>query len=223
MGFLSRAHPLTTRAVWRGCHLPAAVSAARHDRLALLLTYEIEIATHGRPAYRRMLGVLAAPDRPPEPVDDPLAFATTETIADWTRDFAPWAGEARAASNALVWKIAEEDRNGFVVKHDTARRARLDRTRDWLRVRADLLCGPAEAPTGDLFGAPAPGPSWRYRTDPRTRLAAFATDPEVAAPRRRDANATLEMFGTLSAANGEPDAVVCRPLGLLMLVPADAV
>jgi hypothetical protein len=157
------------------------------------------------------------------PVDDPLVFAATEAAADWARDFAPWAGDARAVSDALAWQIAEEDRKTIVMKHEASRQARIDRTRDWLRVRADLLCGLAEPPTGDLFGAPAPGPSWRYQNDPRARLAAFATDPEVPAVRRREANATLEMWQTLSAANGEPGPVVCRPLGMLMLMPDDAV
>ena len=95
------------------------------------------------------------------------------------------------------------------------------RSRQWLRVKADLLCGTFVAPTGDLFGGTAAGPIWRFQEDPTDRLVSLATCPETSPSKRREANEALETFRSIEPANAMPGPIVCRPIGMLMMVPRD--
>ena len=95
------------------------------------------------------------------------------------------------------------------------------RHRQWLHVKADLLCGAFVAPTGDLFGASPSGPKWRFQADPVARLISLATCAETPQPKRREANEALEIFRTTELSDEMPGPIVSHPIGILMLVPQD--
>ncbi len=222
LAFLGRAHPLISRAVRHGCRLQGAVAAAGHDRLGLLLTFEIEIPVAGRVMFRRTIGVIAGPGAPPAVSDDYLSMAVSDARPAWPR-FRTWSGTARREAAALVSDIADQEYRKFAARHAASRTLRATRTQNWLRIRTNMLCGAFVPPTEDLFGGSERDPPWRHRDDPRERLAAYAIDPEVQAARRRQANEVLDIARTLDAEESEPGAVQCRPIGMLMLIPNDAV
>lgn len=215
---LNRSHPLVVRALPLNTWTGGITAAARHDRIALLLTFLAEITAGGRVIARRLIAILTRPDRPPIEISDPLAFATTETTASWSRDFAAWAPAARQAAETMAQTIAAAEHASVLAHHAIAATARRRHLDQWLSHRATLLTGRVTAATGDLFASPAPT-TWRAQPDPRPRLIGFATDPETPAGPRREANDTLETHQALLAAITPPDPVQCRPIGLLMLVP----
>jgi hypothetical protein len=223
-GFLGRAHPLVLRAIRRGCQLNGTVAVAYGPHLGLLSTFEIEIAQAGPVVFRRIVAVMAMPDRPPAEIRDWLCLGTRECLAGtvWDRLFASWAEPARPATEALVHDIADRQHEMFAAAHEASSRDQASRSRHWLRTRANHLCGPFIPPTGDLFGEPASGPDWRSREDPLTRLISFATDTETPAAKRREANETIAALRTVEARYSALGPVTYRPLGMLMLVPADA-
>ena len=93
---------------------------------------------------------------------------------------------------------------------------------DWLRRRADDICGGFEPRTGDLFGGVANGPAWQLLPLPHDRLAAFAADNRNAPARRREANGVVELYRRRSMEHETSAALslpVLRPIGMLMLVP----
>jgi hypothetical protein len=122
----------------------------------------------------------------------------------------------------LLSSIASRKHAAFVARYEALRQGAIMRSRRWLRVKANLLCGSFTPATGDLFGDPVPAPVWRRQEDPLTRLISFATDPET--PTRRNVG------GERSAGNVSGDRafgrdagpIVSRPIGMLMLVPRDA-
>ena len=96
------------------------------------------------------------------------------------------------------------------------------RSQRWLRVKADLLCGTFAPPMEDLFGASKPVPLWRSQEEPKIRLISLATDPETSDHRRRAAGDALETFQKMEALGVTPGPIMSRPIGMLMLVPRDA-
>jgi hypothetical protein len=224
IGFLGRAHPLVLRAIRLGCQVAGEVAVSRGARLALLSTFEIQIPIENRVVFRRIVTVMTTPDRPPEEIRDWPTLCDPACAMEnvWDRLFAFWAEPAWAETDAFVSAIADREHDAFVAGHLTSRREQAGRSRRWLRVRADLLCGPFVSPTGDLFGAPRPGPAWRTQEDPLSRLISLATDPETSVAKRREANDTLETRQAAENRNAAPGPVMHRPIGMLMLVPADA-
>jgi hypothetical protein len=83
------------------------------------------------------------------------------------------------------------------------------------------LCGPFVARTGDLFGTSAPGPPWREQEDAIARLHSFATDPNVAPVRRREANDVLATSREYEMSRSVPGSPTIRPIGMMMVVPQD--
>jgi hypothetical protein len=53
-------------------------------------------------------------------------------------------------------------------------------------------------------------------------LISLATGHDVSVSKRREANEALERFQAIEPSNAIPGSFVCRPIGLLMLVPRDA-
>ena len=94
--------------------------------------------------------------------------------------------------------------------------------REWLRRRADDICGAFVPQTGDLFGAAAAGPAWRLLPTPLDRLAAFIADADNPPARRREASSAVELFQRRMAEQAARTAVsspVLHLTGKLMLVP----
>ena len=100
---------------------------------------------------------------------------------------------------------------------DTERKA----LTDWIRARADELCGPAEKQTALFENARAP--AWKTLSDPGERLAAFAVDPSNPSSARGDARTVVELHRRRSEAlerRAALDAPALSSLGMLLLVPA---
>jgi hypothetical protein len=224
--FLGRAHPLVLRAIGHGCRLPGAVAACLGDCLGLLLTFLLEISAENRVVFRKIIAVTTSPGRPPTEASDWLNFGASDLrVAHngiWSRLFASWAESARSEAALLVGRIASQTFETFVAQYEASRLEESVRLQHWLRVKADRLCGRFLAATDDLFGAPEPGPAWRRQHDPMARLVSFATDRDVPAPKRREANETLETFRAVQPPKAMPGPVLSRPIGMLMLVPRDA-
>ena len=224
--FVGRAHPLVLRAIRHGCRLPGAVAVSRGKNLGLLLTFEIEIPVSNRAMFRQIVAVLARPDGPPKEMRQWLDLGRPEHTVPitqvWNRLFASWAGAAKSDSVSILSQIASRKHAAFRAEFDESRQEEAGRARRWLRMRADLLCGAFVSRTGDLFGGHAPGPVWRHEEDPLTRLILFAADPETPGPKRRDANETVETFHQINPSEAAPGPVASRQIGMLMLVPADA-
>ena len=224
-GFFGRAHPLVLRAIRHGCQLPVAVAVSRADHLGLLLTYEMEIAVANRIVFREIIAVLASPDCPPIESSQwlftgaPEYSATEEGI--WDRLFAHWAQPALSATESLVGRIRSQRYEAFITRYEALRQEETERTRRWLRAKANLLCGTFIPPTDDLFGGAEPGPAWRSQEDPMARLISLATSRDMTGPKRREANDALEIFRTIEPSNVMPGPIVSRPIGMLMLVPRD--
>jgi superfamily II DNA or RNA helicase len=222
-GFLGRAHPLVLRAIRHGCRLPGAVAVAGGVDLALLLTFELEISVANHPMFRQMIGVIATPNHPPVETSEWLDLGSViPGAAVWDRLFASWSTTAQSRSARLVDRIASEKHAAFAARFEASRQDETERSRRWLRVTADLLCGPFLPPTADLFGAATSEPAWRLLEDPTSRLISIATDPAVAGPKRRAANDALETFRTMQRSDVRPGPIRSRPVGMLMLVPHDA-
>jgi hypothetical protein len=223
-GFLGHAHPLVLRAIRHGCRLPASIVVCRDDYLGLLLTFELEIPVAHRIALREIVAVIARPDRPPRECDQWLNLGIPGAPVDavWDRLFSYWASPARADAELFADRIAAQKHAAFVARYEDLRREETARVREWLRIKADLLCGTFIAPTSDLFGKADAGPIWRVQEDPATRLVSFATCREMPGSKRREANETLEIFRQIEPSNAMPGAIVARPIGMLMLVPRDA-
>ena len=214
---LSRAHPLVMRAIRHGMRLPAATAAARHDCSGFMMTYEIEAPVGGPVPPRRMVSVAVLDGAPPAEAD-PALLAGGEDAPRASRTVPE---DQLRAADKLAGEIAARFGEDAVRRWRAVTHERLTRARIWLRLRSDHLCGDLEAAVNDLFGAPPPGPAWRYLTDPRARLVSFATDPAVPAARRREANDLLALYQELTPDDQERSPVLCRPVGMLILVPED--
>jgi hypothetical protein len=132
------------------------------------------------------------------------------------RSLRPGAPKALAAAGVRAVELGERIASVAATAHQD-RLAREDAVvRAWLARRANELCGPIEARTGDLF---SPGPTetdWRSCDVPAQRMAEFAADPTVPIARRRQAADALER----STAGPPPfPRPAVRTLGMLMLVP----
>jgi hypothetical protein len=223
MGYFGRAHPLVLRAIRHGCRLPGGVSVRHWNHIGLLLTFEMEISIGSRVAFREIIAVMVRPDYPPAESDQWMALGTSKYFVSdesvWDRQFAYWASQGLLDSELMVSGIGLQKHEEFVERFEAMKHEGTARSRHWLRVKTDLLCGAFAPPTGDLFGASASGPEWRFQEDPMTRLISLATCPETPPSKRREANETLEAFRTIEFPSALPGPIVSRPIGMLMLVP----
>jgi superfamily II DNA or RNA helicase len=226
VGYLGRAHPLVLRAIRYGCRLAGTVAVSRADYLGLIKTFELEISLRDRVVFREIVAVLIRPDRLPVEFSQWLSFGASDHVVSaanvWDNFFEFWAPPADSDIEVLISGIASRRYKAFIERYQSLRQAQTDQARRWLMVRSERLCGAFMPPTGDLFGGSKSEPSWRDQNDPLLRLIAFATDPDVPAPKRRDANETLEVFHANGSSDASPDAIVTRPVGMLMLVPGNA-
>jgi hypothetical protein len=228
VAFFGRAHPLVLRAIRHGLALGGAVAVGRGDGFAIVLTYEMEIAVANRAVFRRIAVIMARPDGSLADIGDGLPpavtdFATLPAEFVWDRWFAIWAQPALPRAAVFADGIARQCHQAFAERHAQHARELMSQSHRWVRGRADLLCGAFVPRTVDLFGGPEPGPVWRYQADPADRLVSLATDPETSAAKRREATDALTVFRAAAASGATPGTVTVRPIGMLMLVPSDAI
>jgi hypothetical protein len=207
-----RSHPLTRRTI--ASVRTGRVSAARGKTLSLLLTYVVEAGT----GVRKVFALRLTPDGRTEEQSDilPLPDDAVSPGGIWQLRFSDWAPGAVIAAGLHAATIAERIGSTAAVAY----RDRLDRdaavAHVWLVRRANELCGTVSRSTGDLF-EPEPSESdWRSCAIPEQRLAAFAADPSMPVPQRRDAADALVRVKMERMPFPRP---VVRTLGMLMLVP----
>jgi hypothetical protein len=207
-----RSHPLTRRAI--ASVRTGRVSAARGQKRSLLMTYVVEAGS----LLRTVFALLVSSDGAVREQADFLSCANDPVLEDglWQKKFASWAPKALAAAGVRAVELGERIASVAAAAHQN-RLARDDAVvRAWLVRRANELCGPIEARTGDLFSPEPTGTNWKSCEVPEQRMAEFAADPTVPIARRRQAADALER-----ATAGPPPfpRPAVRTLGMLMLVP----
>ncbi|MEJ0015139.1 MAG: helicase-related protein [Acetobacteraceae bacterium] len=245
LAFLGRAHPVVRRAIARvlaahpaGSDVRVAVArtnpSSRGRRAATpdtgpaaVLTFIGECGTAQRIVRRRLIAVHVPRDGPPAelPAGAWLDLAVSEPAAArdtaWRDLFAAWLPQRQADAEALAAALmaGEADRVG------TNGRAAGERQEAdllvWLQRRADDICGRYEPRTGDLFGAVATLPDWRWLPVPLERLAAFSADGGNPVADRRAAAAAVELFQARAAETAAMSALLppgVRLVGMLLLV-----
>ena len=207
-----RSHPLTRRAI--ASVRSGRVSAARADRLSLLITYAVDAGA----AMNRIFALRVFPDGSFAEQGDFLSLGRkgVKQAGLWQRLFADWAPDAMAAASGHAAFLAGQ----IAADVATVHRFRVERDRTameaWLLQRANELCGKLVRQTADLFACSPPDEDWRSCSAPEQRLTGFVADPAVPLPQRREAADVLSKLRTQPAAF--PPFTV-RMLGLLMLVP----
>ncbi len=238
LAFLGRAHPVVRRAIGRVQRVPdaawdARVGVAKGDESAapaVLLTFCAEVRSAARIEFQRLVAVLlvangAAEVQQPERWLEPVAYAGLHAPGDvWRSHFAGWVPARRAEAEACAHAaIGHDVAQVLEARQRLAARADGD-LQDWLRRRADGICGAFAPQTGDLFGAAVGGPDWRLLRSPLDRLAAFAADAGNPSASRREAGNVVALYRRRSAEHAVHaglSAPVLRPIGMLMLVPAE--
>jgi hypothetical protein len=207
-----RSHPLTRRAI--ASVRTGRVSAARGQKRSLLMTYAVEAGS----LLRTVFALLLSPDGTVREQDDFLLCAKDPVPPDglWREKFASWAPEALVAADVRAVEVGERIASVAAVAHQD-HLARQDAVvHAWLIRRANELCGPVQARTGDLFSPEPTGTDWRSCEVPEQRMAGFAADPTVPIARRREAADALERSTAKPLPFPRP---AVRTLGMLMLVP----
>lgn len=243
VGFLGRAHPIVRRAVERVRNvqfgggdgaLDRRASAARGDgaKPELLATFLARIQSGAGRELERVIAVrigragggevhleaggwldLAAPDR---------AIATKEV---WKRHFESWAKDALSRAEGLARAAFGDAGREFAARHEADVGTEQAQLREWVRERADQICGAGATGQMTLLGGEPARPRWAELTDPVERLAAFATDGANPARGRQEADGVVSLHRRRvelldrRARLREPEIL---PIGLLMLVPAGA-
>lgn len=240
LAFLGRAHPVVRTALDRvrnqqfgagNAPLDRRVTAAQGDKAQpeLLLTYLGVVTSAAGSEYERVLAVRLGKTGDPTILEDISLWRDLMTddraVAPkgiWSKHFASW-GPGRIEAGRAAGQAAF-DRLAAAVRKDLE--AALQQDRDslsqWLRVRADAICGAAAAAQGNLFGA-ASLPEWKTAAPPLKRLAALAADGSVPAADRREAGVVLSLHEARTKyldRRGEVKVQPVAPLGLLMLVPS---
>jgi hypothetical protein len=242
LAFLGRAHPLVRRAISRvrrteiagvsGTH-DTRVSAARSPSgsLAVLLIFGIEIANARRLAHQQVIAVLLPKLGAPSLIEAPaewLRYGAPERAmaADgvWRNHFTSWVPKRRHQAETLATAAMRRIASHVAqTRRAAAERAKSD-LEQWLKLRADGICGAWHPRTSDLFGQEPDAPAWKLLPAPLDRLAAYAAGADNPPASRREANSAVSMFRsriedqTRHLAPGPPRL---RTIGMLMLVPEE--
>jgi superfamily II DNA or RNA helicase len=233
VGFLGRAHPLVQRAIERVRHLALGqkegidrrVSAAYATDGVAALVFTFLGRQHGRAGreMEQVLGVRVGQDVKPAVLENtadwmPDADAAAPSKGMWDRHFATWGLPAQEkagdAARAAFEKVAERFGRDHKKLLDEEQR-RLD---DWLKGRANEICGSIKDEEPTLFDTIAPA---EQRT-PFERLQQFFSRQESGSKVRAEAESVLRFYerrqGQLQERR-ELRAPEVVPLGMLMFVP----
>lgn len=233
IGFLGRAHPLVQRAIDRVRHLALGqkqgvdrrVSAAfvTAGQPSLIVTFLGR--QHGRVGreMERVLGVRVGTDQKPVVLEDSADWLLSQDDAApsrgvWEKHFAGWGPRAQEAAAQAAQSAFQVMADSFARTHHKMLDEEQRRLDDWLKGRADEICGPArdEGPTLFDEGVPA------AQRNPFERLQQFFARQSSGSKARAEAEAILRAYERRQAKIQErrelrdPEVV---PLGLLMLVP----
>jgi superfamily II DNA or RNA helicase len=208
-----RSHPLTRRAI--ASVRTGRVSAAKADKLSLLMTYTVEIGSFLRDIFALRLYPDGSIEQQPLTLPDHAVPWTNL----WHQQFADWGPDAITAAAATATAIAERIASSSAAEfqarlaHDSAV------ARTWLERRTNELCGAASPRIGDLFDTRPEPDDGQTGPVPERRLTAFANDPSTPTQKRREAADVLTRFRTITASQPLLPPPSVRPLGMLMLIP----
>jgi len=192
----------------------------------VLLTFHAEIRSAARTEYRRVIAVLLPRDGPAVEITqhtDWLGFAQCGDAAAsnvWRDRFFGWVPGRQVEAEALAAEIMNREAVRFTCAYQNAREHAMQDLQQWLRIRAEEICGALLARTGDLFGGQPDNADWRSLSSPLDRLIGFAADDSNALPQRREASEVVQVCTQRSAGSQPLPPPTLLPIGMLMLVPA---
>jgi hypothetical protein len=240
LAYLGRAHPIVRRAIssvqrLAGTATDNRVSVARAGEgtpLAVLLTFSAEMRSPVRIEYQQIIAILLPERGEAVEIGDPrswLRLAASDSATPfgdaWTRHFARWVPQRQPLAEVVATAAMQREAARIMADHRRTIEREAGDLQDWLRGRADDICGSCEPQTADLFGLAAHGPHWRLLAAPLDRLAAFAADSDNTPVHRREASGVLELFQrrrTEHTQRSTLSPLVLRSVGMLMLVPPEA-
>jgi hypothetical protein len=205
------------------------VARAEGASLAVLLTFGVEMRSAVRIEFQRVIAVLLPAHGAAAEMTEPehwLQLAAPDRslrVGDvWQSLFAHWVPGRQREATALASAATHRDAARITTDHQRRTEREASDMQNWLRRRADDICGTFVPPTGDLFGAVRVGPDWRWLSAPLERLAAFTADADNPPARRREANSAVELFQRRSVERAALSPPVLSLIGMLMLVPRAA-
>lgn len=247
VGCLGRAHPLVQKAIDRvrsigfgrsnGQDRRVSAAASDENRPQLLCTFLGRVTSKSGREYEQVVAakVDAAGNveicLTPKDWLEPLKGKAINVKDVWKDHFADWGETAQQTAIQAARDAFASVGKEFI----ETRLSELNRERSqhdaWLRETAAQIAGGVEAkPEATLFGDEnalrQSGPVWKTSSDPKERLASFATDKSNPRERRNQAETILRAYERRMSdladrlQLSEPEVV---PLGLLMLVPAKEV
>ncbi|MBO3462402.1 DEAD/DEAH box helicase family protein [Aetokthonos hydrillicola Thurmond2011] len=249
VGFLGRAHPLVRRALDRVRNLSfggadnntqdSRVSAVKADvkKPTLLFTFLGRVASGTGSEFERVLAVKVSSDGETEFYDqaqdwlnlaDPKQAIRTKDV--WKNNFEQsWEIARQQAQNVVKrgWLPLAE---GFIQERSQELEIEKARQAEWLQQRSQEITGTDVEIVRQLslFDTLAstqqslPESNWRSLSDPKQRLAGFATDTAQSVRSRSEADGVLRIYGQRvkmlesKLALQTPEVL---PLGVLMLLP----
>jgi hypothetical protein len=140
----------------------------------------------------------------------------------WQTLFAHWVPNRQQEVASVASAAMQRDAVRFTADHQRKAERESGDLQDWLRRRADDICGAFVPQTGDLFGQTKVGPDWGLLSAPLERLAAFTADADISQARRREANSAVELFQRRNVERAALLPPVLSLIGMLMLVPSVA-
>ena len=233
VGFLGRAHPLVQRAIDRVRHLALGqkegidrrVSAAYAPDGRPAVVYTFLGRQHGRAGreMEQVLGERVGQDLQPAVLENtadwmPEADAAAPSKGMWDLHFAAWGPQAQEKASETARAVFQKVAERFARDHRRLLDEEQRRLDDWLRGRADEICGPVKDEGPTFFDTIAPA-------EPRTpfeRLQQFFSRQPSGWKARAEAESVWRFYerrrGQLQE-RGELRAPEVVPLGMLMLVP----
>jgi hypothetical protein len=242
LGYLGRAHPIVRRALDRVRNLRFGEADTWLDRRvsavglnipapALLCTFlgvlesdrghELERVLAVRIERSGSTAVLAEPEAWLSVLADGEPIRTADL---WEQHFKAWGEQARMQAQQAVAQAFEAMAEPAGKELAQQRQREQRDLEDWLRSRADTICGAVQQAQMDLLGGSAGLASWQMSDDPAERLAGFATDGNNPPAQRREADGVLRLWRSRQLEleqRAQLRSLEPQPLGLLMLVPTD--
>jgi hypothetical protein len=160
---------------------------------------------------------------------EPEAWLQTVTAGEpirtadlWEQHFSSWGEQARKQAQQAVAEAFAAIAEPASKEHAQQLQREQRDLEDWLRSRADTICGAVQQAQTDLFGGSGGLASWQVSDDPAERLAGYATDGRNPPAQRREADGVLRLLRDRQKEleqRAQLRTLEPQPLGLLMLVP----
>jgi hypothetical protein len=242
LGYLGRAHSIVRRALDRVRNLRFGEADTWLDRRvsavglnipapALLCTFLGVLESDRGHELERVLAVRiersgsTAVLAEPEAWLSVLAHGEPIRTADlWDQHFKAWGEQARMQAQQAVAQAFEAMAEPAGKELAQQRQREQKDLEDWLRSRADTICGAVQQAQMDLLGGNAGLASWQMSEQPAERLAGFATDGNNPPAHRREADGVLRLWRSRQLEleqRAQLRSLEPPPLGLLMLVPTE--